>query len=136
MSVGKIRMLDGLVSTHCNYWVFLIILLMLLVFLVDIRDIVDVDIECSLVRPACLFCKVAPLGRKRAYTGCTQTTAVPAEPGIPWRVSHPSFIQAQCCLTSVFEWELVYPTLPALFWLSNYVTSHHLALVPQSGANN
>ena len=25
-------------------------------------------------------------------------------------VSHPSTIQAQCCLTSVFEWELVFPT--------------------------
>ncbi len=27
-----------------------------------------------------VFCKVALLGRKRAYTGCTQTTTVPAEP--------------------------------------------------------
>ncbi len=36
--------------------------------------------------------------------------AVPAEPEIPWRVSHPSTIQAQCCLTSVFKWELVYRT--------------------------
>ncbi len=36
--------------------------------------------------------------------------AVPAEPEIPWRVSHPSTIQAQGCLTSVFKWELVYPT--------------------------
>jgi hypothetical protein len=35
---------------------------------------------------------------------------VTAEPKIPWRVSHPSIIQAQCCLSSVFEWELVYPT--------------------------
>jgi hypothetical protein len=25
-------------------------------------------------------------------------------------VTHPSTIQAQCCLTSVFEWELVFPT--------------------------
>ncbi len=35
---------------------------------------------------------------------------VPAEPEIPWRVSHPSIIQAKCCLTSVFEWEQVYTT--------------------------
>ncbi len=51
--------------------------------------------------------KVAPLGRKRAYTGCTQTTAiVPTVPEIPRRASHLSIIQAQCCLTSVFKWEL------------------------------
>jgi hypothetical protein len=32
---------------------------------------------------------VVPLGRKRAYTGCTQTTEGPTEPEILWRVSHP-----------------------------------------------
>ncbi len=36
----------------------------------------------------------APLGQKRANTSCTQTsTAVPAEPAIPCRVSHPSIFQ-------------------------------------------
>ncbi len=35
---------------------------------------------------------------------------VPGEPVILWRVPHHSTIQVQCCLTSVFEWELVYPT--------------------------
>jgi len=29
-------------------------------------------------------------------------------PEIPWRASHPSAIQAQCCMTSMFKWELVY----------------------------
>ncbi len=49
-----------------------------------------------------------PRGRKRAYT---QTTAVvPAEPDTPWRVSHLSFIHAKCWLTSVFKWEVLYPT--------------------------
>jgi hypothetical protein len=33
-----------------------------------------------------------------------------AEPEISWRVSHPSIIQALCCLTSMFEWKLVYQT--------------------------
>jgi hypothetical protein len=47
---------------------------------------------------------------KDTCIGCTQTTSVPAEPGLPWRVSHLSIIQAQCCLTSVFGWELMYPT--------------------------
>jgi hypothetical protein len=57
------------------------------------------------------------LGQKRAYKGCTHTTAaVLAEPEIPWRVSHPSIIQAQSCFTVVFEWELVYPT-GLLHWL-------------------
>jgi hypothetical protein len=28
------------------------------------------------------FCKVEPLGLKRAYTGCTQTTTMLAEPGM------------------------------------------------------
>ncbi len=42
---------------------------------------------------------------------------VPAEPDIIWRVLHPSTIQAQCCLTSVFQWELVYPTWQ-LCWLA------------------
>ncbi len=56
------------------------------------------------------FWKVAPLGWKRTYTGCTQTTTVPAELEIPWGVFHLSIIWAWCYLTSVFEWELVYPT--------------------------
>jgi hypothetical protein len=34
---------------------------------------------------------------------------VPVKPEIPWRVSIPSTIKAQCSLTSMFEWELVYP---------------------------
>jgi hypothetical protein len=29
-----------------------------------------------------VFCKIAPQGRKRAYTGCNQTTSVLAEPGM------------------------------------------------------
>ncbi len=33
-----------------------------------------------------------------------------SEREIPWRLSHPSFIHAECCLTSVLDWELVYPT--------------------------
>jgi hypothetical protein len=32
--------------------------------------------------------------------------AEPADPEISWRVSHPSTIQAQCSLNSVFKWEL------------------------------
>jgi hypothetical protein len=39
-----------------------------------------------------------------------KNAAVPAQHEIPWRVSHPSNIHTKCCLTSVFEWELVYPT--------------------------
>jgi hypothetical protein len=39
-----------------------------------------------------------------------------AEPKIIWRVSHPSTIQSQFCLTYVFEWELAYPTWQ-LRWL-------------------
>ncbi len=50
-------------------------------------------------------------GQKSAYTGFTQTIAVvPPKPDISRRVSHPSIILAQFHLTSVFEWELVYPT--------------------------
>ncbi len=71
---------------------------------------IDVLLKNRLINgPYCLsflFERAAPLG------GCTQTTAVVlAEPEIPWRVSHPSIIQAQCCLTSVLNgnW-CMYPT--------------------------
>ncbi len=54
---------------------------------------------------------------KRVWKECTLSAGgggeVPAEPEIPWTglpSSHPSSIQAQCCLTSVIEWELVCPT--------------------------
>ncbi len=34
-----------------------------------------------------------------SFTVMSNDAAVPAEPEIPWRASHPSTIQAQCCLT-------------------------------------
>jgi hypothetical protein len=59
----------------------------------------------------CFWKGLVPQGRKRANTGCTQTTAVvPAEPEFLWKASHPCTIQGQCYLASLFEWELVHPT--------------------------
>ncbi len=47
---------------------------------------------------------VAPLGQKRANTGCTKTTpTVLSETEIPCRITHPDIIQTQCCLTLAFE---------------------------------
>jgi hypothetical protein len=36
----------------------------------------------------------------------------------------------------IITWTAHWRSLPALFWLSSYVTSHHLAVVPQSGAKD
>jgi hypothetical protein len=58
------------------------------------------------LKNALAFLKIGHVKGKRA----SNTSIVPAEPEIPWRVSHLSIIKAQSCLTSVFQWELVYPT--------------------------
>ncbi len=75
------------------------------------------------------FVKVAPLGRKRANTGCTQyRLAVQAEHVILRRVSNPIIFQPQCCLTSVLEWELVYPAWVLCCYFNWYL--------PEAGLSN
>ena len=52
--------------------------------------------------------------RPSAWLTCSRNRArlwfLSAAPGVPKRVTHPSTVLAQCCLTSVFKWELVFPT--------------------------
>ncbi len=52
---------------------------------------------------------------------------VPAESEILRRDSHPSTIQAQCCLPSVLELELVYPTWQ-IHWLKVVFTQSRMGL--------
>ncbi len=85
--------------------------------------------SCSLTLTSVFFKpfgKVAPQGWKRTNTGSTQTIAIiPAEPEIPWRISHPSIIPAECCLTPLFELELVYPK-----WQIHWLINHKCFMVP------
>ncbi len=60
---------------------------------------------------------------------------MPAEPGIPWSVS-PIQVLSSPLLNFSVQMGTGVSNMPALFWLSSYIASLCLALVPQSGANN